>query len=100
MSYSGASTKRTTLLNVDLTSKYLLLTIHETPKKQLDTLQLTMFGMTRATEAQVHSKRLALFESKEFQLNLLEVCQSASTSSDLRNLCLELLWTAWTGSNK
>lgn len=48
----------------------------------------------------LRQKRLSLMKSPDFQIILLNACQELSSSVDLTNLCLDILWTITNGSGQ
>jgi hypothetical protein len=67
----------------------------------LDVFAVSIFGSPISPKSEaLRQKRLALMNSPDFQVILLNTCQESSSSVDLTNLCLDLLWTITSGSGQ
>lgn len=108
---------RSITLHTPINTRYMTLILHhlyplnlQTNKSSIKnillnigTIGLCVYGIKRNKENFQYlqrEKRRELFLNKNFHISILEACQQPSTSTDLRILCLELLWLIWTATNE
>ncbi len=102
--YDQSVTEGAISLSTQVTARRLLLTITvQSPASSprtptgLRTLSASLYGYSTLAKPSLrnYTKRLALFSNSDFHLSLLRLVQLDSTTVDLRNVALDLLWAEY-----